>query len=99
MVLALRPDSRATSVNVTPMSGSDFAGAAGAGCGDWPKSGCVRASESTSEKVSTSAERQRERRNVRRDGGKGYPSARASAGSEAYSPAAQSGLQASRVAG
>src|SRR5208283_2624290 len=90
IVLALRPASRAMSMKVTPMSRSDFAGGVVAGCAAWPKSG--QASESTSENVNTSTERERDRRNVRRDDDKGYPFARARDGSEPYCPAARSGF-------
>src|SRR6266566_519267 len=72
MVLAFRPASLAMSRKLTPISVSGLAGIAGSDCGDWPN-GNGRASESTSEKLSTSADRQRDRRNVRRDCDKRIP--------------------------
>src|SRR5215469_6674226 len=62
MVTALRPAWLAMSTKVTPRSvcGEDAAAS-------WPKIGKGRASDNTSEKVSTSADRQRDFRNFRRD--------------------------------
>src|SRR5215831_10799289 len=62
MVTTLRPASLATATKGTPRSVCGEDGAA-----SWPKIGMGRASENTSEKGSTSAERQRDFRNFRRD--------------------------------